>query len=61
MPIVECKNERCAWYRRKVTVKGFVERCVKNVIHINQAGICRSEKPKLKRAIQTHEALKKKG
>ena len=54
MPIIECKNERCLFHRRKVTHRGLVQRCAKRIVHINEAGICRSEKPKLKRAIQTH-------
>ena len=67
MGIIECKNERCLFHKRKVTRKGFIERCTKSKIHVNEAGICRDSKPKVKlnrkidnRAIQTLERLKKK-
>ena len=58
MGIIECKNERCVFHKRKVTYKSFIERCTKSKIHINEAGICQDSKPK-NRAIETLERLKK--
>ena len=63
MPIVECKNERCVFHRRKVTHRGFVDRCAKRRVHISAGGIkgiCLDFTPKSKRVIQTLERLKRK-
>lgn len=62
MVIVKCKNQRCAWYRRRVTSTSFVERCIKSIVHISAGGIkgiCLDFKPK-NRAIETLERLKEK-
>ena len=60
MGIIECKNERCVFHKRKVTRVSFIERCTKNKIHVNEAGICMDFEGKSKRVIQTLERLKKK-
>lgn len=60
MPIIECKNERCVFHSKRVRHKGFVERCAKRRVHINEAGICKDFEVKLKRVIQTLDRLKKK-
>ena len=59
MGIIECKNVRCVFYKKRPTFKAFVEKCTKRKIHIGQEGICMDFKVK-NRAIETLERLKKK-